>query len=577
MWYSLLMKKFWKNPWTKSIVVNIVILMCVTLMTDTAYETNDDYVISLRIADGYPFSSFVNFFLCKILIGMQSLMPGVNVFVCMQITISFICFICITRVFIDTFRNRGMLVVAVFVLAVFAADHYSIIQFTKTSALMLTCGMLLLIHAMVDKKCWGWYAVAFALIYLGTWLRSMNLIVAIGTAGIFLLAWVIINRKNLISGEYLTMKRIFLYVVCLLLIGGAIGTYAVSSEINKSTVELEEFTEYDLYRSLTTDYPVYEDFKKNGSKYEALGIDENDMYLMSNWYLDYNGAASTDSLKEVNKMYSSDDTGGKSISSVVKETLREAMSDMKNLDRRGVHLWLVFGFLLGMILLFKPKYLIYPLAACVFAGIIYMYLFYVGRPLYRATYIVDIGTVVWMLYYAKAEYLRKPDGFLRTNKVVSGVLAAVCVAMLLMCQIPMAKASEQLHSYAVNGCISAEMSDFIDSNKDNFYVFGSGTKGLSEYYSEPTMIPEKGYQKNTLGFGSWGTKSPYLMDKLKAYGLENTFEDLIDNDKVFFFEDKNVSRLETYMNKWYGDDHGVIYFEKVDEIAGHNLWKMKSK
>lgn len=65
------MKKFIGNPWIISIIINTVVLLAVMLLTDTAYETNDDYVISLRIADGYPYSSFVNYFLCRMLIGIQ--------------------------------------------------------------------------------------------------------------------------------------------------------------------------------------------------------------------------------------------------------------------------------------------------------------------------------------------------------------------------------------------------------------------------------------------------------------------------------------------------------------------------
>ena len=100
------MKRIWNNAWIKAVVINIVVLVAVMSLTDLTYETNDDYVISLRIADGYPFSSFVNYFLCRILIAVQGVIPGINAFVCMQIAVSVVCFICITRVFLDSFNNR---------------------------------------------------------------------------------------------------------------------------------------------------------------------------------------------------------------------------------------------------------------------------------------------------------------------------------------------------------------------------------------------------------------------------------------------------------------------------------------
>lgn len=567
------MKKFITNPWIISIIINTVVLLAVMLLTDTAYETNDDYVISLRIADGYPYSSFVNYFLCRILIGIQSMLPGINVFTVMQIFASWVSFVCITRVFMDTMKNRDVLTVAFFIMTVFAADHYSILQFTRTSALMLTCGMLLLIHSMIHRKGFGWYLTAFALIYPGTWMRDMNLIVAIGSAGIFLVAWVIINRRELIPEGYLKPKRILIYAVCLLLLGGAAGTSLLTTHINNSTEELAKFSDYDYYRSLATDYPVYEDYEKNREDYETAGISENDLYLISNWYLDYNGAASGENLKKINEIYKSHGGETESVTAAVKEAVSGCLDDVKDFNRRGMHLIIIGLLLIAGIIAYKPRYLPYLFGTCLFAGVLYLYLFYVGRPLYRATYIADIGTIVWMLYYFDSRYLRK-------REVGSGALraaAGLCIIALVACQAPVIKASKQLHSYGVNNCISEEMADFIKDNEENFYVFGKGTRGLSEYYATPLRVPEEGYQKNALGFGSWGTKSPYILDKLEAYGLENTFEDLIDNDKAFLFEDKNVSRLTEYMNKWYGDSFGEIYPEKAGEVDGHSMWRMRSR
>lgn len=236
-----------------------------------------------------------------------------------------------------------------------------------------------------------------------------------------------------------------------------------------------------------------------------------------------------------------------------------------------MHLIIIGLLLIAGIIAYKPRYLPYLFGTCLFAGVLYLYLFYVGRPLYRATYIADIGTIVWMLYYFDSRYLRKREG--RAPKAI----AVLSVIALLACQMPVIKASRQLHSYGVNNRIAEEMSNFIEDNEENFYVFGKGTRGLSEYYATPLKVPEEGYQRNALGFGSWGTKSPYILDKLEAYGLKNTFEDLIDNEGAFLFEDSNADRLTEYMNKWYGDSYGEIYLEQAGEVDGHNLWRMRSR
>ncbi|MCQ2546193.1 MAG: hypothetical protein MJ161_01425 [Clostridia bacterium] len=567
------MSKLFRHNWISAIIINAVILAATLICTDIAYETNDDYVVSLRIVDGYPFSSFINYFFCRILMGIQTIMPGTNAFVLVQMALSWFCFVCITRVFMDSFRSRAGLIAAVLILTVFAGDHYSIIQFTKTSALVLTTGMLLLVHAMISRKNAGWYVIAFIFIYLGTWLRDMNLIVAIGCAGIFLIAWVVINRRALIPEGYLTGRRIAVYVICLLLIGGAAGTYVMSMQINKGTPELAEYIEYDTNRTLVTDYPVYEDFCKNREEYEKAGFSENDLYLISNWYLDYDGAASPENLKTISDIYKSNGNSGLSASEALTKTVKSSLKDVRDFNRRGMHLILIGLLFLAGLILYKPRYCLYLLGACVFAAVLYCYLYYVGRPLYRATYIADFGTIIWMLYYADGRYLRKPELMNRGGKK-EVIMCAACAALMLLCQLPVCKADIQLHDYAVSGQTPAEITKLIDSRQDNFYVFGKGTRGLSEYYAKPLDMPDRGYQKNALGFGSWGTRSPYLSDKMAAYGLSNTFADLIDNDRAFIFEDKNVDRLTEYMNKWYADGNTAILLEKTGEVGGHSLWKM---
>ncbi|GEM_PF-1863351 len=573
VWYNYPMKAIMGNNWIKAIIINIVILAVALIVADTVYETNDDYVISLRMVDGYAYSTFVNWFLCKGIIALQSVIPGVNAFVVAQMVISWVSFLLITRTILESIENKTLLVIAVLILTVFAGDHYCIIQFTKTSAVALTAGFLVLIDAMIRKRSVGMYVWAFVLIYLGTWMRTMNLIAAIGFAGLFLIAWVIIHRKELIPEGYLKGRRIALYVVCLALVAGAAGTYVMSMSINNSTQELKDFNEYDTYRSLVTDYPVYENYENGSMDYEMAGISKNDLYLINSWYLDYDGAASLENLKTINEIYNETGQSQISVSEAVQSFKAGTVKDLSDFDRRGVHL-LILGLLgAAVILLYRPRYWVYVIATGALVAALYIYLYYVGRPLYRATYIADISAMTWILYFMGGEEVRKGVANIRAG-AIKVMICVLCAAFVLVCQMPMKDAYTQLHDYAVKGRISDEMTSYLKEHEDSFYVFGTGTRGLSPYYSEPLTMPGPNYQKNALGFGSWGTGSPYLKSKLAQYGLNNTFGDLIDNEKAFVFEDKNVDRLTKYFNKWYGPQTKMIYLEHVDTVAGHDLWKV---
>ena len=83
--------------WLISLIINLAILTAVLAVTDVMYETNDDFTISLEIADGYPFVGFVNYFLCRILIAIQRFFPAGNIFMISQMIMSFAAFYFISR------------------------------------------------------------------------------------------------------------------------------------------------------------------------------------------------------------------------------------------------------------------------------------------------------------------------------------------------------------------------------------------------------------------------------------------------------------------------------------------------
>lgn len=562
------MKSLLRNNWIISIVVNLVILIAILICTDMAYETNDDYAIAMRVVDGYPYVTFINVWLMKLLIGLQGMMPGINAFVLFQIFMGFVSFTVITWVLLEKTKEGfsssqrfWLMLTSVAIICIFAIDQYSVLQFTKASALMLVAGMLLLIHSFIFKHGAGYYVLAFVLIYTGFCLRFMNLFVAIGFAGIYLVAWIIINHRNLKSDGYLGGKMIAAFgISCLLLVGTA-GLYQASMNANSGTEELKDYVDFDYYRQFVCDYPIYESYSQNQTAFNEIGIDENDLYLMSNWYLDPDGAASTENLKTINDIYQ-DGAKAESFSAIVKHFLKGCLCDIRDMNRSGVHLLLLGIVALAGLVAYKPRYCLYVIAIGLFTVVIYLYLYYLGRPAYRAFYIADLAAMIWMLYFADHRYMRKWSG---RALCISAVLALICV-------IPIYDTASGMKTSAENGQMPAEMAKFLDENSDNFYVFGKGQKGSSPYYADPMHVPKAGYQANSLGFGSWGTDSPYLTKKLGDYGLSNTYGDLINNDKAFVFEEKNKDRLEKYMNKWYGEG---IYFEQEGEVEGHMLWSVK--
>lgn len=559
--------KFFKNNMTRAIVINLVILICMLIFTDMVYETNDDFALATRIVDGDPYLRFVNWFLCVAMIGLQQIIGNINAFVLVQVVASFACFTLVTKLMLDIDRPRLFNILTVFVLAVFAVDHYGTLQYTKTAALLVIGGMLALTDAMINKRGAGYYIFAFLFIYIGACFRVYGVVAAIGFAGLFLIWWVINNRKKLLPEGYLTAKRLGLYVVLLCLIAGTFGLHWASLVKTDSTDALKEYNVYNNLRGDVVDYPVYAKYEKNAEAYEAAGISKNDLFLIDHWYLDYGGAASEQNLRTILDIHnSSREVDRDSVTYTVKRFVKGVTGDVRNMNAGGIHICLMIILAVLGLCFIRPRYWWYIFAVGIAVVLMYMMLYHTGRPLYRATYVADVGAVMWLLYFFRNETFREKGTVLRDFAIV------IAVMIIAAMQIPLAQENLSHSASVQNKIISQELLEYVNEHEDIFFVCAKGIRRSPPEYAEPMKAPKA--LPNMLGAGGWGTKSLYVLRKLEAYGLDNMFGDAIDNDNVLFIENRHISELTEYFNRWYARPEERILLEEVAVIDGNHLWRV---
>ena len=85
------------------------------------------------------------------------------------------------------------------------------------------------------------------------------------------------------------------------------------------------------------------------------------------------------------------------------------------------------------------------------------------------------------------------------------------------------------------------------------------------------------YGNNEAGTGGWETLSPYKRELLDRYGSGNPVKDILDNPDAYLIGDYKKGMLIDYYNRWYGDENTEIVFEKADEIAGNNVYRIVSR
>jgi hypothetical protein len=79
---------------------------------------------------------------------------------------------------------------------------------------------------------------------------------------------------------------------------------------------------------------------------------------------------------------------------------------------------------------------------------------------------------------------------------------------------------------------------------------------------------------NLTDTGGWDTMTPYKLEQLRAYGIENPVRDLINNPDVYYFGDFKVKGLTEYYDKWYCKEGEKAEFIKVDELADQGIYQV---
>lgn len=554
-----------KNNWIKALLINLIIAAAILSCAHMVYETNDDYVISSRIAVGYAAVYFVNYYLCALLTKIQGVTTEINVFVIAQILTSFASWVCITKLLLDKSRKKSSLLACIAVIAVLSFDSYCRIQFSKTAALACFTGMLVTLDAFAGKRSPGYYIAGILLTYIGVAFRSDALIVAVAFAGLLAIKTLTDNTTTL---KELKPARIIAGItLAFIVVAGGYALKNASTQVFESDEDLRQYREYNALRSEVVDTPLLDGYENRLDEYTKIGLSKNDIELIRGWMFDYEGAASKENLESIVKIGDGRTKKQEAISAV-RDFVKETRSGLKNVTTSGIRIMLMVALALWLLALSKGKTRFYILAVGLGTIVLHIYLCYTGRPANRTMYIPDICAMISMLYVA-TEIKEKE----KLNTIMAAAILIIAVALL----VPTRKNAVQMYEKAERGIMTEEFADYIQEHQDAFFVASTGEKGSSSRTLTPWKAPDITGERNIMGAGSWGTMSPYLFDKMGKYGLYNPIKDIIDNDKAYFVSNKNIDKMTEYYNKWHADNGSQIYLEEIDSVGGKTIWKVKTR
>ena len=558
-------KSIHNYKWVLSIAINIVIVIAVMLATPMMYESNDDFAIAAELADGYPYISFVNYYLCKLLIAIQDCFTDVNIFILSQIIMSFLSFCTILKIVVERSRLRIEILFAAVICTIFSLDHYSDIQFTKTAALLMTSGALLLVDNFVHEKRVPEFIIAIALFFIGAGYRDNGVTPIAAYAGLFLMFWLLEERR------IFNIKELFFVAIIALVLMAPHGLDAASDAINRSTPELKLGREYQSARIRVTDYPLLGHYEEAAADYESINISENDLELINAWFFDYEGSASPEMLKEINKVNKPYVDSNKSIWKATKKSCKYALKSLASVNMTGIHIILVFILIIAIFTTSKPKSRVFAIAVCTLTLCVYIAVHYLQRAQYRALYLADAGAVFWILY-AMITDKSEDKAKLKKRLCIIGIVATI--AML----IPASQLLVVSMEFNKNLVEDEAFTNYYANHMDTLFIVPARTMSQPKEYIEPLSVPS--FAKNVAATGGWETLSPYELDRLREYGVYNPITDMINNPKVLYLGEniKTEQRpLSEYYRKWHCAEGENVYFEKVDEIEGVGLYNIVIK
>lgn len=555
-----------------AILLNIVFMAICVGLTSFSYVDVSDYNNSILICNQhFYYSSSINYILAAIIGTIQYAFTDFNCFVLVEILFSFMAFSSFTFVFLDKYNSRKAVIFSIVINIIFTLNHYSYINSTKTAALLLTAGFLLVLNAIRNKRysfsCWlGVFEILF-----GSFFNIVYFFVALGFAIAFFFGDMIAKRKYRLDFQKLFWYfRPFLLMFLLIAVLG-VGLCQFSYTVNQATEEGKNYFEYSML-TRTIDTLPYPDYDENAEAFAEVGIDNDSEYeLLKNGYYDDSKMLNNDALKLVSNLQKQENS--KTILYAVSEVFTDLGSNVINLSTRLIVMIVYLAISIVFILYHKNRFSFFPLFYLLsgFAASVVLRYLYNGAE--YLTYGIWLLMIVLLInsFNFDVERSKKPSSKLRLSNGYFIISIAVIVALtcsyaaLFIMHKPGDKSDD----------VPQHLISEISRNPDYYYVMDTQTQKEFIKYTENYLHPlwgfREGYLENLDSFGYF-----HNYDLLRKRNLpENIYDAVLKNRKIQVI-DKNITfKKEKYFTTNYVQAPQSAMYNQVEALDEYKLYEVE--
>lgn len=562
---------FLKSKIFFSIVLNLIIAVFCALVTSFHYDTMDDFYNSMYISHyHYYYSNDINYILCILIGSLQFILGRFNCFVLALVGLSLTSFVSITYVFSDKYSKPVATVFSVIINILFALNHYSAVNSSKTSALLLAAGFLLILNAIRNKRynlpCW----IGVCEILLGSFFNYYYFFIAFGFAFAYFLADMIAKRKYKIAfRKFFWYFRPFLLMfafVFMLTLG--LNQYSIS--VNTATEETANYYEYCNLTDAINNYP-YPDYKEYADEFSAVGLDSEDEYeLLKNSYYDSNTSLNNTTLQVVSDIQQR--TNNKNVLVEFGNVFVDIWRHIITFDSTALVMICLLILATIYIIYQKRRFCFFPIFIIIIAiasSTVLRYFFMAQDYLTYGIWLLMFVMILNAFDFEQKRPLKHKELFeLNLSKrIISGI------AVLLL--------------FVGSGFVYAAHLNEIDMSDKPVGLYLAIKKHPERYFVlDPNTATEYMTYTDNYVHPLWGFSSSFL-DNIDTFGAfqriddrrkhnlnDNVYEAAVESKYVFIIDNSITFRKENYFTKYYSIENEPIVYSQAEEISGYKIYKI---
>ncbi len=589
---------FKSKPLLCAVLINTVWIILALVFCDTKYEISDDFVIASILSGGYgaltAYAPYVNVFLNKILKVFYMVFPAISWFFIYQIVLGALSFVSIIYVVLNKngLRQGGFL--SLLVLLFFADDIYVLPSYTKTAALAVIAGGVLILYALweAEKHVGIQWITGSLLLIGGGLLRKESLILSMPFLGFFFIEAVIHSARthcSINAGTFRTLinsiklpvvlQKLGLCMVPILIVVCAVMVY--NYQWNK-TESRALYNSYNELRSAVTDTAGY-GYDSVKDQFMEMNLDETDYKMINSWNFMDMDIYSADVLTRI-----------ADIKKAVRDKEAHNSSSIlqRALSRNSFGYWPAIGVLIFFVLasFSGRRNVVYLLFLWMLTIILMLYFYWINRTVYRVEYGIFFGTAMGFLFGgyeedADSRYLRNgfciitiflvlfhsliyiPDKNYQdmTDSEYRSYRSEVFTGSGLFKPIKYWSNTNQRQAYP-------HLTERIRSDEKYYYLFDFNTTIQLTYYDyKPWEATPVGFYERFSYLGGITNYYPGNQAQWKKQGIdpENPYKSIV-NDNILVVDSKNHEAKLNYLKKYY---YPNARKEKVATVDGFQIWK----